>query len=147
MKRRAELLGSLVLIILGIGLTAFTLVSSSFSEEQGTLQVVAGGYAPIHYPSNSQVIISLNTTSPISVAGLPSGATSENNSIFYVFCFFSSQQGNVTIHNQGNQSSLIYYEVQYSHSSSVVKEYTFVGGIISMAIGALVLIMYFARRR
>ncbi|WP_218185063.1 hypothetical protein, partial [Sulfuracidifex tepidarius] len=146
MRRKAKMLSSIALIAIGVALIAFSVSSSSFTSISNEVNVPANSSFPIKYPSDSQVIISLNSTTPLSVSMLPPGATSENDSIVYVYCFISSSGGEILVHNINNASSTIYYDVQYAHSSTVGKEYSFVAGIVCLGFGVLAVIFFLTRR-
>lgn len=147
MRRKVKIFSSIALIAIGIALVALSVSSSSFTSVSNEVKLPANSSFPIKYPSYSQVIISLNSTRPLSVSMLPPGTTSENDSIVYVYCFLSSSEGEILVHNPYNVSSTLYYNVQYAHSSTVGKEYSFVAGILCLGFGVLATIFFLTRSR
>lgn len=147
MKRRAEIIIAITLIILGVSLAAYSLASANFRTISGNEIIPPEGNLKVPYPADSQVILSLNTTEPINVSGIPHNGESDNDSVNYVFCFFSSEDGTAEIHNDANISATVFYNLEYSTSSSVGKEFLLIGGVVFTALGVILAIVTYAKGR
>jgi ABC-type multidrug transport system fused ATPase/permease subunit len=146
---RTLLLLAIVLLIAGILLSSISLIYSHEKIDKVDKSIVIQPNKKYYIPylSDSEIIFTYNFTSPVDVSGYPSSATLLNNSILYTICFFSSNEGNLTLYNPYNSTALVGYILEEASMSGVIVEYSFILGIIMVGSGVFTMIYTVATKK
>ncbi|BFI77021.1 hypothetical protein [Sulfurisphaera ohwakuensis] len=132
---------AVILIILGIlFLSLIPFASQNSIRMSNKVVILPHESYTVPYKGNSEVLFSYNFSNPIKVYGYPSGATTTNDSILYVICFFSSSPGKLILCNANNISSTVYFTIYEAYGLALDIEYMFVISPILIVSGVALII-------
>ncbi|AWR93630.1 hypothetical protein [Acidianus brierleyi] len=139
----------IVIIIIGVIVASFSLIFSHEETYKTNNSIILGPYSrySVPYLSDSEIIFTYNSTLPVNVSGYPSSATLLNNSVLYTICFFSSKEGNLSLYNPYNSTSVFQYILEEATMKDVFVEYGFIAGLIITGSGIFITIYALATKK